>query len=1088
MVEIQGSPTPLITPARPVGPPPAKADSSPPPVIVTNPEINEIPAQDTFAEQTPIPLQNTTPTLTAEPAVLPLQTVRKLETPNTLGRTAGSSMRAEILQKALQQSLDTGIASPGLALSLAIEAQGLVSAMRSETAAPPAPLPSAASVQEKLASLSDGKAPRLFESLEQAIEAANQNNSGNEALVEVITEDGQKQYALVELKASTTPAQVREALATPGKLYTTNSNGVLQSTPIANENNQARFSRVKELADVALSDKARGFDLNRAGTQEADRTPAYLANISTTLTEIGEAQTALQSEKSQLDGQLKTLNQTGQGTSPAAQEIRSRLQELGGQLSQLDTARTILDARLSQLAPAQAFIPGTERKVGSDRAHPEQIQARLQTALDLVETHLASATSPDERSQLETQKEQLTAEIAGVSKRNLQIQEAGLNTRIRLGSLATIHKDLSDAHSHLEGDLQKLATLEARMPTLKGSELESTSAEISRLRSKIETGRKDLIKKMEAQIGVYKEHANTRQKGAQDAISLLELQVAKLKAADGKSPDALLATIAETQKVLLDSVKQAGDKFVGITPDEAKALSGIAGKTDAYIADYRKALSQLSDLKADISRKSALMTTPPVSAIGNKQLGALDQAYVARVQAKLKDAPEGSKLEQLKKLYVALEMSKSDQVDPDLRARIDTAEIERQITALGQDPEVQKAFDEARQEAIKDVFGDKDPSTEVAELLLSDGFAEYLSLLPEEEQSQVLTTEITKLMALNPAKAKEVQATLVARQLQSRSGDILKGLSLEERKAAFEQVFGLINPGNAAADKGSKAADAMSQAIGALSPAEMQKMREYMTLIGRNDPKASEKLYLLLAGKLEGMGPKGVGALGHLNDLRGSGKLGAFMTIVAGVATTGKVPDALKKGDFKSITDLTSSALSVAGGTPGVLKMFGVSVDKGLKVAEAMFEAGDMAGGLAKASRMATAAKVLKVMEVLGPIGDTLGAGLDAYGSYQDFQNGDTVGGYAKATGAGAGAVGAIAGVAILAGATGPGAPLVLAGATVVGLVAWGIDAAWGESEEETFLRQLGVLKPEAPQPTPRVLTPAFDGDPGLSHGSREML
>jgi hypothetical protein len=206
------------------------------------------------------------------------------------------------------------------------------------------------------------------------------------------------------------------------------------------------------------------------------------------------------------------------------------------------------------------------------------------------------------------------------------------------------------------------------------------------------------------------------------------------------------------------------------------------------------------------------------------------------------------------------------------------------------------------------------------------------------------------------------------------------------------------------------------------------------------------------------------------------------LTLVAGVATTGKVPDAVSKGDFKSLTDLTSSAFSVASGAPGVLKMYGVSVEKGMQVAEAMMEAGDFAGGMSKMGHMATAAKAVKVLEVLGPIGDTLGAGLDAYGSYQDFSSGDTVGGYAKATGAGAGAVGAVAGVAILAGATGPGAPIVLAGATVVGLVAWGIDAGWGESEEETFLRQLDVLKPEVVKPS-RVLTPDFEGDPGLGRG-----
>ena len=1091
MVEIKGNTQPW-SPVTPVNTPPV-APISPPPTQTTpatpTPETVEMPTLDIFVEAG----TETAPAAaqpTAEPATLPVQGVRKLEAEGLPARPAGGSMRAEMLQSALQKSISAGVMDPGLALSLAVEARGIVEQISPSAAATPAAnLPSAAQVQEKLAALSEGsegKAPRLFTSLEAAIEAANQNNSGNEALVEVVGEDGSRAYALVELKSSTTPAQLSETLGSPrGSLYSTNGNGVLQSHPPAAETPQALFGRVQELAQVAIQDKARGFDLNRAGTQEADRTPAYLANLSTALGEVSSAQTTLLSEKTSLDAELKALSQAGKGSSPEAEKLKTRLGELGSQLSQLETAKTILDARLSQLPPAQALIPGSERKVGSDRPHPERIQARLQSSSDLLHTHLAQAKTPEERSQLEGQIAQIASEMEGVSQRNLQIQEAALHTHIRLGSLATIHKALDSAHSSLETDLQKLADLEAKMPSLKGSELESTQAEITRLRSHIDSVRKDLIGRMEKEIGVYKEHANTRQKGAQDAISLLELQVEKLKAVDSKTPAALLATIAETQTILLDSVKKAGDKFVGITPEEATALAGISSKTDGYISDYRRALSQLADLKADVTRKAGLLDTPPVSAIGNSQLGALDQAYLTRIQTALKEAPEGSKLEQLKKLYVALEMSKSDQVDEDLRARVDTDKIQSKIAELSQDPEVQKAFETARQQAVKDVFGETDPSIELAEMMLSPEFEEYLGLLPEAEQSQVLQSELTKLMALNPAKGKEVQETLVARTLQSKAGEVLKNTSLEDRKAAFEQVFGLVSPVNTAGDKGSKAADGLAKAIEALSPAEMAKMEEYLSLMNRN-PNASEKLYQLLAGKLEGMGPNGSAALGHLSELNGSGKLGAFMTLVAGVATTGKVPDAVSKGDFKSITDLTSSAFSVAGGAPGIIKMFGFSTEKGSQAASLMIEAGDMAAGMSKMSHMATAAKALKVLEVLGPIGDTLGAGLDAYGSYQDFSSGDTVGGYAKATGAAAGATGAIAGVAILAGASGPAAPLVLAGATVVGLVAWGIDAGWGESEEETFLRQLDVLKPEVVKPS-RVLTPDFEGDPGLRYGGREI-
>jgi hypothetical protein len=88
-----------------------------------------------------------------------------------------------------------------------------------------------------------------------------------------------------------------------------------------------------------------------------------------------------------------------------------------------------------------------------------------------------------------------------------------------------------------------------------------------------------------------------------------------------------------------------------------------------------------------------------------------------------------------------------------------------------------------------------------------------------------------------------------------------------------------------------------------------------------------------------------------------------------------------------------------------------------------------------------------------------VGAGVDAYGSYKDFEQGDNFGGSMKAIGAASGLAGAGAGIAILAGASGPAAPAVLLGAAIVGLGAWGLDALFGKSEEQSMLENLGVWK-----------------------------
>lgn len=551
-----------------------------------------------------------------------------------------------------------------------------------------------------------------------------------------------------------------------------------------------------------------------------------------------------------------------------------------------------------------------------------------------------------------------------------------------------------------------------------------------------------------------------RQEGPQKVVELLNLEVAKLDAlGTDDSPEVFLAALEETQRVLLEDISSAAAQFVGIRPSEARAMGEISEKTDQYIADYKVADKKLQSLQVDLSRKEGIWKNPPISSVGQQQLSAIEKAYLAKIQGKLKDAPEGSELEHLKNLYIALEMSKDPELDADLRARIDVDEIQNKIAELSKSETVQKAFQDARNEAIQEVFGSHDAVNELATHILSADFQEYLSMLPEDQQRDVLKAELEKLTFLNPAKAQEVQKNLLGRQLQSQSGTILKNTSLEERKEAFAKIFDAVNDPNTTGDKSAKAADGLAQIFEALSPAEMAKMQEYLSLMGK-DPTASQKLFQLLSSKLSNAGPSGTAALEKLGKIHASGKLGAFMTLAAAVATTGKLPDAIAKGDFKSVADLASSAMSVAGGAAGLFdteKMLlaakNLHLDAGLKEITA-------------AGRLASAGKFLKVVEVLGPIGDIAGAGLDAYGSYKDFEAGDTVGGYSKAVGAGAGATGAVAGVFILAGSTGPGAPFVLAGATIIGLAAWGFDSAFGESDEETFLRQQGVLKP---QPAPPV-------------------
>lgn len=535
---------------------------------------------------------------------------------------------------------------------------------------------------------------------------------------------------------------------------------------------------------------------------------------------------------------------------------------------------------------------------------------------------------------------------------------------------------------------------------------------------------------MKREVGVFQAHVSFRSAGGKASLDFLNLQIQKLEGLSRQDPDAILSTVQATQTRLLSDVRQAATIYDGITPQESEMMSQIGEKADQYIRDYKQAQQSQVRIQTDLTRKRELLANPPLSPIGQAALKQADQIFMQKVETLLQAAPKGSPLEELRKLYTALSLANNPDTAPKLRARIDVEKIQQRIQSLSEQPEVQAVFSTARQQALQEVFS-PGAAQELADHLLSPAFREFLSLQSESDQSTLLQTELSKLYQLDPQKAAEVRHELVGKQLEAKAGEILAGLSLEERKSAFAKVFGVINNPNNAIDKCAKVADALAQAFEGLSPQQMQALQN------------PAQMYTYLSGKLAGMGENGQAALEYIKSLQTSGKLGALMTVTAAVATTGKLPDALSNGDIKSIADLSSSLLSLAGNGKNVATLFNLT-EQTLQSAKAL-----------------KALSTLKSMEMLGPVGDILGAGVDAYGAVQDYTNGDYTGATFKGVSALAGGTGAVAGLFILAGSTGPAAPVVLVGAAIIGGLAWGADLIWGESEEMTFLRQLDVLKPE---------------------------
>ncbi len=906
---------------------------------------------------------------------------------------------------------------------------------------------------------------KTYESLEKAVEAANQNNAGSELIVAIQNPDGKTAYAVIELKGAPTPESLAAAVAELGpqaEAYFTRQNGELTSVKPPQESSSQQYQRVKALADVATADNARGFDRNRAGTQEADRGVAYRANLSTAKQELDTTLKVLDAETRALSEQVDQLRKTGELSSPEGVALQKKLSTLHQQRETLETSRTIIHGRLLQIAPASGNIPGTEQGYGALRNRPEKIQAQLQERISQIDSRLMVTRDPALREQLQSQKQELRQEMIGVSQRNLEHREAGLRMKIRLGALAKMNQSLQTAHDNLTQNTQKLMMLEDRLPHLKGEELAKTQADIQRLRAKINGDRKTLINEMETAIGVFKKNAQMGQKGAQDAVTLLEEQVKKLKSIAPGEERNVLTTVDATRELLLESVKEAGRLFVGITPKEASALVDLDTKTDDYISDYLGAESKLEALKKSVSEKQSIYNDPAIrpSLIGEQQMTKLQEAYVKNVQKKIKDAKTGD-LKKLGELYAALEMANNPKIDKKLRDRIDVDAVKAKIAEMSNSPEVMKAFDEAKQEAVKEVFGEQPVAQELKAHLLNPRYQAYLDLLPETERKAVLEADLAKLAFADPRAAAEVQQELVGREFQAQSVVMIKSVPADKRASAFSQAMDKLNTG---VDKNAKIADALAQTLDKLTPEEAQKTAFWIKQMQNGDATAGQKLKDLLISKVGDAQGKGKATIHFLERMSASGKLGGLLALTAVVTAGFKLPEKFDKEHAAAIGQFGVAAVgatsSSASFIAGLIDFDADTILKDIKNGTQLVDRGSDAANLRHLNRLNKAAKVLKVMEFLGPIGDIAGAGFDFYAASDEFSKGDTFGGSMKVLSGASGVVGAGAGIAIVAGASGPLAPAVLIGATVAGLVFWGADEMWGESDEETFLRNLGVLKP----------------------------
>lgn len=430
--------------------------------------------------------------------------------------------------------------------------------------------------------------------------------------------------------------------------------------------------------------------------------------------------------------------------------------------------------------------------------------------------------------------------------------------------------------------------------------------------------------------------------------------------------------------------------------------------------------------------KAAAEGKLPRSPLSDSRLSQVNQQFQDLLAQRIKDAPEGSRLHKLGQFMRAQAMA----ADPknEYSSQIDQTKLKEKYEKFLSDPKVVAELEGVREDAIKRVFGPggrEKAVAESAEYLLSKTFQQRLELMPAEQRSAALQTELTRLHALSPEKAKEVQAAL-GDKVNDSSLDLLRKLNPQERERGVEEALKAsknegLAVGVKSAKNGGKLAKYLSKAIDLTADAKYASM------------KAPERLKAALEELSRGrdFDPALKGqALRLIGDLNKKGKLGTFLAAssVASLALRG-VPQNGKEV-FKSSADL----LSVIGESESLLK-----AGRGLK----LLSFGDEA---------LKASKFLKLAKIAGPIGNILSAGVDGYGAFKAYEKGD----YWEMAGKGGAAVGSgamVAGGIMLATPLAPVGAVMVIGGVILSVGGTLVDWFMGRDDTQDMLYDLGVYK-----------------------------
>lgn len=513
---------------------------------------------------------------------------------------------------------------------------------------------------------------------------------------------------------------------------------------------------------------------------------------------------------------------------------------------------------------------------------------------------------------------------------------------------------------------------------------------------------------------------------------------------------------------------------VPVQPPDSPAVRDGADITSAEAADIEANTASFPDVQGaavpsvigEVDRLDPLATVTPTgvsaSPIEEGQMDALTAATAAAATTAFSEAEEGTPLHRLGVATSLLQVLNAETLGEDGNQSLaeydqEASEVlgmrrlalEQEVEQLIADPTVQSALEQARDQAMTEVFG-ADAGTVIetqAEYLTGEAFRSEIADLPPEEQSARIQSEMAKLTALDPKRAQEASLALVDSQIRENPQAFLETMGREEMARALDSLLqdpawiDQVQGGLATATGQATAANDLVQLManreiraGVVDGlADIMSNPEYINATDDGARMAAMRLHL------EGIEDPAVRqAAGNVLDgLEGSQRLGAGLGHLSrGLAVVGA---ARRISDGEITAEDTAAVLS-----------------SGLNVAANWTDTRNLMGRLVGAAPVESAVRQgarRVATELLGPVADAVMVPFDVIAFDQERENEDLVGTWSRGISAGAGVAGVAAGVAIATGSTGVGAPVAVV-AAVVGVGAAVADSAFGESDMTGQIRQ----------------------------------